>query len=377
MARPRKFKSDDDAPVPLAPPADDRAMGDGTTLAPERAFTPDVTSPDEDRAEASLRPQTFDEFVGQRQTIQNLRIYLQAAREREEPMDHILFFDLPGLGKTTLAQIIANEMQVPLRITSGPALTKAADLVGLLTRLEEREVLFIDEIHRLAKPIQEYLFPAMEDFAVDILLDQGPHARSVRLDLKPFTLVCATTRWGNLAAPFRSRFGILERLEPYPPEDLATIARRTAGILDTPIDDSSVNRIATVSRGTPRIANRFVRRIRDVAQVRKAKGISPEVCDEGLRMLGVDERGLDRVDRSILQALANAGPNGALGLKTLSIAVGEDEETLEDVYEPFLIQQGYIAKTPRGRALTANGAERLGLDPRRWGGGMDGQGRLF
>ncbi|MEZ6195727.1 MAG: Holliday junction branch migration DNA helicase RuvB [Planctomycetota bacterium] len=314
---------------------------------------------DERGLEIALRPRGFDEFVGQPQVKRNLAVYIAAARERGDPLDHLLLSGLPGLGKTTLAEIVAREMGGTLHTTSGPALDKPGDLAGLLTNLERGDVLFVDEIHRLPAQVEEFLYSAMEDFAIDIVLDQGPRARSVRIDVAPFTLVGATTREGLLSPPFRDRFGVLERLEPYPVEDLTQILARSARLLEVALDAEGALALARNARGTPRIANRFLRRIRDLAQVERAAAVDPELVRRGLAMLGVDDDGLLRVDRRVLETIASAG-GIPVGLKTLAITVGEDERTLEDVYEPHLIRRGLILKTPRGRILTPRAAELLG-----------------
>jgi Holliday junction DNA helicase RuvB len=314
----------------------------------------------DDHLDESLRPARIAEFVGQRKLIENLSLYIKAASERDEPLDHVLFSGQPGLGKTTLARLIASEMKVGIRETSGPILEKAGDLVGLLTAIEARDVLFIDEIHRLPVQVEEYLYSAMEDGFVDVMIDTGPSARSVRIDLKPFTLVGATTREGLLTAPFRARFGVLERLEPYPVEDLTAIVKRSAKIMGVAADPAGALLIAERARGTPRIANRILRRVRDVAQVRGDGKITRAIAAEGLERLGIDERGLTALDRGIIGLLAKSG-GGPVGLKTLAVAIGEEEDTIEDVYEPYLIQQGIILKTPRGRELTAHGRELAGL----------------
>lgn len=326
----------------------------------DHPFSASLAEPDL-ALEGSLRPQALGEFVGQREVVDNLRLALEAARGRNEPLDHVLLSGLPGLGKTTLAHLIATEGRGTLHEASAPTLQRAADLAGLLTRLERGDVLFIDEVHRLAPAVEEYLYAAMEDFRIDILLDQGPGARSVRIDLPRFTLVGATTREGLLSAPFRSRFGIHERLEPYGADDLARILLRSAGLLRVGLESDAAAFLAERSRGTPRVANRFLRRVRDLAQVASGNVITRETAKEGLRRAGVDAQGLTRVDRALLLALARA-QGVALGLKSLCAAVGEDERTLEDVYEPHLLREGYVLKTPQGRRITARGLELLGPD---------------
>jgi len=309
--------------------------------------SPDDSDPGLDQA---LRPRSLQEFVGQTALVENLRIAIRAARERGETLDHVLLSGLPGLGKTTLAYILAREMGAAIHVTSGPALAKTGDLAGLLSKLEAGEVLFVDEIHRLAAPVEEILYSAMEDGMVDVMIDTGMAARSVRFQLKPFTLVGATTREGLLSAPFRSRFGFLEKLDLYPFPELEQIVRRTAGHLSCPMDDDAVAKVARVARGTPRIANRLVKRLRDFAQVQSDGRVTGELADATLRRLGIDENGLVETDRRILKVLGRGG--GPVGLKTIGVAVGEDEETVEDVYEPFLLTEGWITRTPRGRRLT-------------------------
>lgn len=323
---------------------------------------------EEDPADASydvaLRPRRLGEFVGQLRIQQNLKIFIRASLERGEPLDHILFSGLPGLGKTTLANIVATELGARLHSTSGPALDKAYDIVGPLTKLERGDVFFIDEIHRLSRPIEEYLYTAMEDYRIDLMIDKGPGARSVKIELQPFTLIGATTREGLLTAPLRARFGVLERLEPYHPSELVQIVQRSATLLKVGLADEAAELLALRARGTPRVVNRFLRRIRDLAQVRQRPVIDAPLAIEGLEMLGVDELGLETLDREILRVLRNAGT--PTGLKTIAAAVGEEERTIEDVYEPHLIRCGFLAKTPRGRALTEAGRRALaalGADP--------------
>jgi len=318
--------------------------------------------PGDDVLDKTLRPQAFGEFVGQDELKKNLQVYIQAARARGEPLDHVLLSGPPGLGKTTLAGIIAREMGAGYHATSGPALERPADLVGLLTSLQPGDVLFIDEVHRIGTVVEEYLYSAMDDYKIDVTLDKGPAARVVKLDIKPFTLVAATTREGLLTGPFRSRFGIPEKLIYYGTEDLVRIVHRSAGILGARIDDAGALELASRARGTPRVANRFLKRVRDVAEVQGRGTITAEIARAGLAMLGVDERGLDRMDRQILDALRKHG-GGPVGLKTIAVTVGEEEDTIEEVYEPFLIQQGYVSKTPKGRTLGPAGWEVLGEKP--------------
>ena len=313
----------------------------------------ETTFTEEDRKiEGSLRPRKMDRYIGQQKIKDSLKISIQAAKQRGESLDHILFYGPPGLGKTTLCGIIAEEMGVSLRITSGPAIEKPGEMAAILNGLKEGDILFVDEIHRLNKQVEEVLYPAMEDFAIDIMIGKGPTARSIRVDLPKFTLVGATTRAGQLSAPLRDRFGMLFRLEIYTPEELAQIVKRSAGILGVDADEDGLLEIARRSRGTPRIANRMLKRVRDFAEVRAGGHISREVAREALSMLDVDELGLDKVDRNVLGCMMDKFSGGPVGLDTLAATTGEDAVTIEDVYEPYLMQLGFIMRTPRGRICT-------------------------
>ncbi len=302
--------------------------------------------------EYGLRPKTIDDYIGQKKVKDNLKVFIDAAKGRGEPLDHVLLYGPPGLGKTTLSNIIANEMGVSIRITSGPAIEKQGDLAALLTNLSENDILFVDEIHRLSRSVEEILYPAMEDYALDIIIGKGPSARSIRLDLPKFTLIGATTKAGALTAPLRDRFGVILRLEMYTPEELCSIVMRSAGILKIEITKSGAKEIALRSRGTPRIANRLLRRVRDFAQVKADGVISDKVAKEALAALEVDSLGLDITDKKMLLAVINNYGGGPVGLDTLAATIGEESETIEDVYEPYLMQIGFINRTPRGRVVT-------------------------
>ena len=334
------------------------------SMEPEEVREPLMTTSlrPEDEGEGSLRPRSLAEYIGQKKAKDNLSIFIDAAKMRNEPLDHVLLHGPPGLGKTTLSGIIANEMGVNIRITSGPAIEKPGDLAALLTNLNENDILFVDEIHRLNRSVEEILYPAMEDYAIDIIIGKGPSANSLRLDLPKFTLIGATTRAGQLSAPLRDRFGVMLRLELYSPEELAQIVTRSAGILRVPIEPDGAAEIAKRSRGTPRLANRLLRRVRDFAQVRAGGVITRDVADRALVALEVDQLGLDEVDRRMLRSIIAHYGGGPVGLDTLAATVGEEAVTLEDVYEPYLMQMGFLTRTPRGRCVTRLAYEHLGLD---------------
>jgi holliday junction DNA helicase RuvB len=333
--------------------------------------TPEVLV-DESVVELSLRPQRLAEFIGQRRVKESLRIYIDAAMSRREPLDHTLFFGPPGLGKTTLAELIARELGVNIRTTSGPALEKPGDLVGTLTNMREGDILFIDEIHRLRPVIEEFLYPAMEDYRIDIRLSEGPKAQTITMPIERFTLIGATTRLGMLTAPMRARFGIEQRLNYYPVEDLEQIVRRTAEVLKAEIDEGGTVEIACRSRGTPRVANRLLRRVRDFAQVKADGVITKDVADRALELLDVDQFGLDDMDARILKAIIEKFEGGPVGVKTIGAAVGEDEGTIEEVYEPFLVQNGFLQRTPRGRVATPLAYRHFGYTPPRQNGEQPG-----
>tara|TARA_B100000787_G_scaffold33711_1_gene23237 strand:- start:430 stop:1458 length:1029 start_codon:yes stop_codon:yes gene_type:complete len=330
-------------------------------IEPDRFIDPSTPDIVEENFERALRPKKLDEYVGQEKIREQLEIFIDAARKRNEALDHVLLFGPPGLGKTTLANIIAKEMGVNLRQTSGPVLEKTGDLAALLSNLEENDVLFIDEIHRLSPVIEEILYPAMEDYRLDIMIGEGPSARSVKLELPPFTLIGATTRAGMLTNPLRDRFGIVSRLEFYTKQELTKIVIRSANLLEVKIDKEGANEIANRSRGTPRIANRLLRRVRDFAEVKSEGAINKTIADAALKMLDVDLIGLDLMDRSFLLAIIEKFSGGPVGLDNIAAAIGEEKETIEDVIEPYLIQQGYLMRTPRGRLATPKTYQHFGL----------------
>ncbi|MBK0394746.1 Holliday junction branch migration DNA helicase RuvB [Ramlibacter algicola] len=348
------IKTDDFAPVPP----------------PQRVVSAAPASPNEEAIERALRPKLLAEYVGQARTREQLEIFIGAAKKRGEALDHVLLFGPPGLGKTTLSHIIAHELGVNLRQTSGPVLEKPKDLAALLTNLEKNDVLFIDEIHRLSPVVEEILYPALEDYQIDIMIGEGPAARSIKLDLQPFTLVGATTRAGMLTNPLRDRFGIVARLEFYTADELTRIVTRSAALLAAPIDPEGSSEIARRSRGTPRIANRLLRRVRDYADVKGSGRITEDIAHKALAMLDVDPQGFDVMDRKLLEAVVHRFDGGPVGLDNIAASIGEERDTIEDVIEPYLIQQGYLQRTPRGRIATAAAYRHLGVTPPRSEGGL-------
>ncbi|MBE6032410.1 MAG: Holliday junction branch migration DNA helicase RuvB [Firmicutes bacterium] len=316
---------------------------------------------EEEHMEMSLRPRRFDDYIGQKSVTDNLKVFIEAAKLRGEPLDHVLFYGPPGLGKTTLAGIIASEMGVDLRITSGPAIDRAADLAAILTNLQPNDVLFIDEIHRLNRSVEEILYSAMEDYALDIIIGKGPSARSIRMDLPKFTLIGATTRAGSLSAPLRDRFGVISKFELYEVEELMNILRRSAGILGLSIDEASLREMALRSRGTPRVANRLLRRVRDFSQVKGSGQVDLEITNQTLKALGIDERGLEGLDRDILKLIIEKFKGGPVGIDTIAAALGEERVTIEDQYEPYLIQAGFLHRTQKGRVASIDAYHHLGL----------------
>jgi len=328
----------------------------------ENLLIPNLQDETEEIAEVSLRPKTLNEYIGQTKVKENMKVYIEAAKKRNEPLDHILLYGPPGLGKTTLASIISTEMNTNIRTTSGPAIEKPGDLAALLTNLSPNDVLFIDEIHRLNRSVEEILYPALEDYNLDIIIGKGPSARSIRLELPKFTLIGATTRAGSLTTPLRDRFGIMHRLELYDAEQLNTIVTRSAKILGVDIDEKGSMEIARRSRGTPRIANRLLKRVRDYAAVLGDGTITEQIAKIALEKLEIDELGLDNIDRKILKTIILSYSGGPVGIETLSSTIGEETETIEDVYEPYLLQMGFLSRTPRGRIATPNAYEHLGLE---------------
>ena len=324
---------------------------------------PELENRQEERLENTLRPQTLDEYIGQTKVKENMKIYIEAAQKRGDALDHCLFYGPPGLGKTTIANIISNEMKSNLKVTSGPAIEKPGDLAAILTTLSEYDVLFIDEIHRLSKNVEEILYPALEDFTLDIVIGTGPSAKSIRIDLPKFTLIGATTKAGSLTTPLRDRFGIIHKLELYSPEDLSVIVKRSAKILGVGIDADSAMEIARRSRGTPRIANRLLKRVRDYAAVLGDGDITLKITKHALNQLEIDELGLDETDRKILEIMINQYQGRPVGLETIATTLGDEVDTIEDVYEPYLMQLGFLTRTPRGRKVTALGYRHLGINP--------------
>jgi Holliday junction DNA helicase RuvB len=326
-------------------------------------ITDPQVAPDEVQSESKLRPSTLDEFVGQTKVKENFTVFIEAAKQRREQLDHVLLYGPPGLGKTTLAHIIAHELGVHIHTSSGPVFQNPAELLGILTQIEKRDVVFIDEIHRLGRVIEEHLYPAMEEFRCELVVDKGPHARHYSLSIEPFTLVGATTRAGMITPPMRSRFGVVARLDFYSSDDLFKIVQRSAGLLSIDVDEEGAREIARRSRGTPRIANRLLRRVRDFAQIKGEGYIDADMADYALGMLEVDEKGLNEMDRRILLTIVEKFSGGPVGINSLAVAVSEEVETIEDVYEPYLIQEGFLQRTPRGRCATEAGYRHLGVEP--------------
>jgi Holliday junction DNA helicase RuvB len=342
-------------------------MSDGLITDPKAA-------PDELQSESTLRPKTLDEFVGQTKMKENFAVFIEAAKQRKEQLDHVLLYGPPGLGKTTLAHIVARELGVNIHTSSGPVFQSPAELLGILTQAKKRDVVFIDEIHRLNRVVEEHLYPAMEEFRVELIVDKGPHARHYSLTIEPFTLVGATTRAGMITPPMRSRFGVVARLDFYSADDLLRIVQRSAGLLGIDIDEGGAQEIARRSRGTPRIANRLLRRVRDFAQIKGEGKIDTEMADYALGMLEVDEKGLNEMDRRILLSIIEKFSGGPVGINSLAVAVSEEAETIEDVYEPYLIQEGFLQRTPRGRIATETGYRHVGAE---WGGDGGNQEKLL
>ena len=334
----------------------------------EKGITDSEATPEERKIETMLRPRTLSEFVGQKKLKENIEIFIEAAKKRDEQLDHVLLYGPPGLGKTTLAHIIAKELGVNINVSSGPVFQKPAELIAILTKLERKDVFFIDEIHRLNVIVEEHLYPAMEDFKCELIVDSGPHARYYSLSVEPFTIVGATTRAGMITSPLRSRFGIVARLDYYSSEDLLAIVKRSAGVMGITIDDEGAAEIARRSRGTPRITNRLLRRVRDFSQVKGSGHIDKDIVEYGLSRLGIDNLGLDEMDRNILRIIHEKFSGGPVGINSIAVAVSEEVDTIEDVYEPFLIQKGFLQRTSRGRIITEIGIKHLGLESSRLDG---------